>query len=77
MECGDALRRRSSYSGTETNCVEVAWRKSSLSNETDCVEVAHRSGVVGIRDSKCPEAGHLTVPHTAFHQLRQGLGRSK
>ena len=67
MEFGDALWRKSSFSGSETNCVEVAWRKSSFSSETaDCVEVAYG---VGIRDSKNPSGGHLTVPDTALQQL--------
>ena len=39
----DAAWRKSSYSGTQSNCVEVAmaWRKSSYSgSQTECVEVA-------------------------------------
>ena len=47
------------------------WRKSSHSTETaDCVEVAHLTSVtVGIRDSKSPTAGHLTLPATALRHL--------
>lgn len=40
------------------------WRKASRSNTSggDCVEVAHLGGgVLGIRDSKAPEAGHVSV----------------
>jgi hypothetical protein len=38
------------------------WRTSSFSGENgSCVEVAF-SSTVGIRDSKKPESGHLTVP---------------
>lgn len=36
---------------------------------SDCVEVAHTAVLVGIRDSKHPAAGHLDVPRaqwTAF-----------
>lgn len=77
MEFGDALWRKSSYSN-ETACVEVGWRKSSHSSETaDCVEIAHLPAVVGIRDSKNPQGGHLALAHDAFRQLCQGLGRSK
>ncbi len=67
MEFGDALWRKSSFSGSETNCVEVAWRKSSHSSDGEaCVEVAWAAG---IQDSKNPSAGHLTVPDVALHQL--------
>lgn len=47
------------------------WRKSSHSggvNDTYCVEVARlaNAGGIGIRDSKNPSAGHLTVSPAAF-----------
>jgi hypothetical protein len=49
---------KSSYSGSEANCVEVssAWIKSSRSgSQANCVEVAHgEPGVVAVRDSKDP-----------------------
>jgi hypothetical protein len=48
--------RKSSYSGGNGNCVEVAladWRKSSYSNASaNCVEVAEAGASVGVRDSK-------------------------
>lgn len=46
------------------------WRKSSYSSggtSGECVEVAALDGCVGIRDSKAPSQGHLSVP-------REGLG---
>jgi len=58
--------RKSSYSSSSANCVEVAfapaaWRKSSYSgNTTDCVEVAVTAPAVGVRDSKHPTAAPLT-----------------
>jgi hypothetical protein len=41
------------------------WRKSSYSAaSTDCVELAAAGNEVLLRDSKHPEAGHLTFTHT-------------
>ncbi|MEV4256507.1 DUF397 domain-containing protein [Spirillospora sp. NPDC049652] len=47
------------------------WRKSSYSGGSSgqCVEVAQASAMVGIRDSKDPDAGHLAVGRTAFAGL--------
>lgn len=43
------------------------WRKSSYSGaNSSCVEVAHSVARVGIRDSKKPDAGALTLPRTAW-----------
>jgi hypothetical protein len=59
--------RKSSFSTDQTECVEVAWRKSSFSSDGEaCVEIAWAAG---IRDSKNPSGGHLTVPDTALQQL--------
>jgi Domain of unknown function (DUF397) len=71
--------RKSSFSGTETSCVEIAypdWHKSSFSTETaDCVEIAYPAAeaLVGIRDSKDPAGGHLTIPATALHHLTRTI----
>ncbi|MDA0563644.1 DUF397 domain-containing protein [Streptomonospora sp. S1-112] len=60
--------RKSSYSGRDVNCVEVAtlppsFRKSSHSGVNgDCVEVADLPAGAAIRDSKHPERGHLAFP---------------
>ena len=48
------------------------WRKSSHSNVSsgDCVEAARLGrGLVGLRDSKHVEAGHLTLPASRFSLL--------
>ncbi|MEU9023985.1 DUF397 domain-containing protein [Actinomadura sp. NPDC048394] len=51
------------------------WRKSSRGNsEQDCVEVAQVPAAIGIRDSKNPQGGHLTLDRAAFSSL---LDRAK
>jgi hypothetical protein len=54
--------RKSSYSSSTGNCVEVDWRKSSFSSDTaNCVEVAPSSNTVRVRDSK-----NVTGPMLSF-----------
>jgi hypothetical protein len=53
------------------------WRKSSRSSgeeNTDCVELAKFSSVIGIRDSKNPIGGRLSVSDGDFAAL---LGKVK
>ncbi|WP_018655857.1 DUF397 domain-containing protein [Actinomadura flavalba] len=50
------------------------WRKSTHSgssgNQSDCVEVANLTGTtLGTRDSKNPDAGHLTFTRPSFANL--------
>jgi hypothetical protein len=42
----------------------AAWRKSKRSSAQggNCVELAQAARVVGVRDSKAPQAGHLALP---------------
>ena len=49
----------------------IEWRKASRSNASgnECVEVAALAEGRGIRDSKAPEAGHLTLSPEDFIQL--------
>jgi hypothetical protein len=50
----------------------IAWRKSSYSQTsgtTDCVELADLAQTVGIRDSKHPAGGHLSLSRTALSGL--------
>lgn len=62
--------RKSSYSDHNGACVEVAWRKSSLSGENGtCVEVAVSGLLVGVRDSKNIQAGHLTLAMAGWNGL--------
>lgn len=67
-----ATWRKSSYSTTESNCVEVAaWRKSSYStNDSNCVEVALAPALVGIRDTKDRDGGTLVLPASAWTAFR-------
>ncbi|MEU4285823.1 DUF397 domain-containing protein [Nocardiopsis dassonvillei] len=64
--------RKSSYSGHDQNCVEVAhiptgFRKSSYSGqEPNCVEVADLPCGAAVRDSKHPTHGHLPFPATEW-----------
>ncbi|PDP88624.1 DUF397 domain-containing protein [Glycomyces fuscus] len=60
--------RKSSYSGVNNSCVEVAhiptgFRKSSYSgHDQNCVEVADLPCGAAVRDSKNPAEGHLPFP---------------
>jgi hypothetical protein len=66
--------RKSSYSGSEGECVEVAWRKSSHSgSQTNCVEVALTSEVVGVRDTKDRGGGTLLVPAAVWQAFVTAL----
>jgi hypothetical protein len=48
------------------------WRKSSYSTEgtsAQCVEVAKLAGAIGVRDSRHPDGGHLTLTFEQFGYL--------
>ncbi|WP_141579196.1 DUF397 domain-containing protein [Actinomadura sp. WMMA1423] len=49
----------------------IKWRKASRSNASgnECVEVAALPEGRGIRDSKAPDAGHLTLSPRSFTQV--------
>lgn len=48
----------------------VTWRKSSYSDTGgQCVEVRVLPAEVGVRDSKAPQLGHVTVSRAAWGQL--------
>ena len=55
----------------------TTWRKSSYSQTdgtTDCVELADLAQAVGIRDSKNPQGGRLSISRPAlsvlFHRIK-------
>lgn len=59
---------KSSYSGSEGECVEVAvqWFKSSYSSEEgECVEVATCPATIHVRDSKNLTGPQLALPTPA------------
>ncbi|CAM3681748.1 DUF397 domain-containing protein [Nocardiopsis rhodophaea] len=55
---------KSSYSGQDQDCVEVAhFRKSTHSGQHQaCVEIADLPAGAALRDSKHPHHGHLPFP---------------
>jgi len=59
--------RKSTFSASDGNCVEVGWRKSSFSSDSqgNCVEVALARVETAVRDSKNP-GPTLRVPPTAW-----------
>ncbi|MCP2340274.1 DUF397 domain-containing protein [Actinomadura rupiterrae] len=58
----------------------IVWRKSTHSEGQDaggtCVEMADLGTSIGVRDSKNPRAGHLTLTRTALHQLTETIRHS-
>jgi len=69
--------RKSSYSTSQSNCVEVAalgWRTSSYSSsEANCVQVALGGPAVGVRDSKDPDGPVLAVPAVRWSTFLHGI----
>ncbi|MEO3788199.1 DUF397 domain-containing protein [Actinocorallia sp. B10E7] len=56
--------------------MSIQWRKSSYSTgvqDEACVELSRLPSAVGVRDSKNPEAGHLTLTPAQFTSLSRRL----
>ena len=70
---------KSSYSNSFSNCVEVAWRKSSFSgsgsggDHGDCVEVQPGDGGIVMRDSKDPDGPVLTFTAAEWDAFIAGV----
>jgi hypothetical protein len=69
--------RKSSYSGSQANCVEVTtapWRKSSYSgSQTNCVEIGNAAGLVKVRDTKDRQGAVLRVSADAWRRFMTGI----
>jgi hypothetical protein len=72
--------RKSSYSGSSTECVEVGtapWRTSSYSGSSgECVEVGTAPTTVVVRDTKNRDGVRLTFSAHAWHSFAATLRRS-
>ncbi|WP_329519111.1 DUF397 domain-containing protein [Spirillospora sp. NBC_01491] len=60
----------------------ITWRKSSHSGGggsggQECVEVAQLATRVALRDSKAPDAGHLTLTPGTFTELLARMKRGE
>ena len=56
--------------------MNVQWRKSTHSsgvNDEHCVELGQLSSGIGVRDSKNPDGGHLTLTTAEFTDLIKQL----
>jgi hypothetical protein len=81
----DLTWRKSSFSSDHGDeCVELAavpaemaWRKARRSDEKggNCLELAAVPGAVAVRDSKHPEAGHLTLDRASLRKAVMAAAR--
>ena len=71
--------RKSSYSGSHGDCVEVGtapWRMSSYSgSSTECVEIGTSTTAVVVRDTKNRDSLQLTFPSPAWRSFATSLKR--
>jgi uncharacterized protein DUF397 len=52
---------------------DAGWRKSTASASTNCVEVAMHGGLIHVRDSKAPAAGHLSFTPAEWDAFLTGV----
>lgn len=67
--------RKSSHSGGNGNCVEVAdWRTSSFSAQNgNCIEPGTDDNAVAVRDGKDPHGPHLAFTPTVWRSFIASL----
>ena len=68
--------RKSTFSGSNSNCVEVGfvWRKSSYSgSNSECVEVGRAPERAAVRDSKNVDGPVLSFAADVFGAFVRGL----
>lgn len=67
--------RKSSYSGSQADCVEVAtWRKARYSgSQASCVEVADATEMVLVRDTTNRNGGTLAFTAAAWRAFAASL----
>ncbi|MFC5181237.1 DUF397 domain-containing protein [Actinomadura harenae] len=60
--------------------VTVVWRKSSYSGGADdeqCIELGRLASSIGLRDSKSPASGHLSLSEVEFGGLVESIKRAQ
>lgn len=74
----ERLWRKSSYSGSQAECVEVVtWRKASYSGaQASCVEVADTADIVLVRDTTNRAGGTLAFSAAAWRAFAGELKKA-
>ncbi|WP_308207657.1 DUF397 domain-containing protein [Actinomadura madurae] len=70
---GQRMQRRYTSARLGGNATRMAQEHEGTDQGGECVEVAAFAGIVGVRDSKDPDGGHLTLTSEAFAALVRAL----
>ncbi len=58
----------------DSDLAEPSWQKSSFSGQNGCVEAAQlNGGLIAVRDSKNPKAGHLVYNAQEWQAFLAGV----